>query len=208
MAGNGGEYRKSYHGFASPVAYVVDSPTSFHVMPMQIDTWNRDKMNISGSPFVPGPLPRHSLAPNGSDALYSGLLECPLTDRVAKDIVGGESFNATYSPTIFNCGGLFSRCQHTVATAQDCFDAARRVDGLANMTVHTAQGASDSLATGCTISVNGSTATAFFNTKSTSVCCGAGVTRLAGRTASLVDVALSVTSDSVEITLAGPDGVW
>jgi hypothetical protein len=35
-AGNGGEYRKSYHGFASPVAYVVDSPVSYHVLPMQV----------------------------------------------------------------------------------------------------------------------------------------------------------------------------
>ena len=37
-AGNGGEYRGSYHGFASPTAYVIDSPTSVHVLPMQIDT--------------------------------------------------------------------------------------------------------------------------------------------------------------------------
>ena len=36
--GNGGEYRKSYHGFASPIAYVLDSPESVHVLPMQIDT--------------------------------------------------------------------------------------------------------------------------------------------------------------------------
>jgi hypothetical protein len=59
-AGNGGEYRKSFHGFPVPVAYVIDSPTSVHVTPMQIDTWNRDEMNISGgSTFVPGPLPKH-----------------------------------------------------------------------------------------------------------------------------------------------------
>jgi len=62
--GNGGEYRKSYHGFASPVAYVVDSPRSVFVLPMQIDTWNREKMNISAArppKFMPGPLPRASL---------------------------------------------------------------------------------------------------------------------------------------------------
>jgi hypothetical protein len=38
-AGNGGEYRKTYHGFASPIAYVVDSPQSVSVCPMYIDTW-------------------------------------------------------------------------------------------------------------------------------------------------------------------------
>ena len=42
--GNGGEYRKSYHGFPAPVAYVIDSPQSVHVNPMFIDTWNRDKV--------------------------------------------------------------------------------------------------------------------------------------------------------------------
>ena len=41
--GNGGEYRKSYHGFPSPVAYVIDSPQSVYCNPMFIDTWNRDK---------------------------------------------------------------------------------------------------------------------------------------------------------------------
>jgi hypothetical protein len=112
-AGNGGEYRKSYHGFASPVAYVIESPRTVHVLPMQIDTWNRDKMNISGgSKFVPGPHPKHSLAPTDNNALYSGLLECPLTDRVQKMIPGGMSFNSTYALLIADvanvpqCGGV------------------------------------------------------------------------------------------------------
>ena len=102
-AGNGGEYRKSYHGFASPVAYVIDSPTAVHVLPMQIDTWNRDEMNATGSRFVPGPLPEHSLSPRGLDALYSGLLECPLTDKVVKTIPGGAGYNDTISAQIFQC---------------------------------------------------------------------------------------------------------
>jgi hypothetical protein len=32
--GNGGEYRKSYHGFPAPVAYVIDSPQSVYCNPM------------------------------------------------------------------------------------------------------------------------------------------------------------------------------
>ena len=80
----GGEYRKSFHGFASPVAYLVDSPTSVHVLPMQIDTWNRDEMNLTGSNFVPYLQPKHSLAPQGPGAQYSGLLECPMTDKILK----------------------------------------------------------------------------------------------------------------------------
>ena len=104
---NGGEYRKSYHGFAPGHAVVVDSPTELQatdrtksngattshrrtrtcsqVTPMQIDTWNRDKMDIDGPlppRFVPGPLPRASEAP--VNPAYSGLLECPMTTRLSK----------------------------------------------------------------------------------------------------------------------------
>ena len=87
-AGNGGEYRKSYHGFASSTAYVIDCPRSLTVVPMSIDTWNRDKMNVTGSKFVPGPQPKHSGAKprHGEQIVYSGLLECPLTTRVTKRI--------------------------------------------------------------------------------------------------------------------------
>jgi len=52
---------------------------------MQIDTWNRDAMDVAGGPFVPGPYPKNSYAPRtGVDAVYSGLLECPLTSRIEK----------------------------------------------------------------------------------------------------------------------------
>ena len=116
-AGNGGEYRKSYHGFAtsrgSQVAYVVDSPQSMSVTPMQIDTWNRDEMNITGSKYVPGPQSKNSGAKSrhGEEMLYSGLLECPLTTRVTKNITkqgpfGGKSGTVQYidpKPPPNNC---------------------------------------------------------------------------------------------------------
>ena len=41
---NGGEFRKTYHGLLPPYAQVVESPTRIHIEPMQIDTWNRDKV--------------------------------------------------------------------------------------------------------------------------------------------------------------------
>jgi hypothetical protein len=78
---NGGEFRKTYHGLPPPFAQVVESPDRVHVTPMQIDTWNRDKMNLTGGKFVPGPYPKKSdgpwpsgsLAPaEGVDAIYSG----------------------------------------------------------------------------------------------------------------------------------------
>jgi hypothetical protein len=88
---NGGEYRKSFHGFPPGTAVLIDSPDSFVATPMQIDTWNRAAMPMWNQtyapPFKPGPAPRNSLAPReGPDAIYSGLLECPLTTRVRKVI--------------------------------------------------------------------------------------------------------------------------
>ena len=88
---NGGEYRKSFHGYAPGYAQVIDSPEAIQITPMQIDTWQRDAMPRAGQPgaakFVPGPVPRASLAPtSGPDAIYSGLLECPKTTRVHADL--------------------------------------------------------------------------------------------------------------------------
>jgi hypothetical protein len=52
---NGGEYRKSYHGLPAPYVQVVESPHAFDMSPMQIDTWNRDEMNLTGGGPCPGP---------------------------------------------------------------------------------------------------------------------------------------------------------
>ena len=40
--GNGGESRKSFHGYPAGFAQLMESPTSWHITPMQIDTRNRD----------------------------------------------------------------------------------------------------------------------------------------------------------------------
>jgi hypothetical protein len=114
-SGNGGEYRKTYHGFSPSQALVIDSPTALQVAPMQIDTWNREKMNISGpSPpkFVPGPLPRASQAPKVG-ALHSGLLECPMTTRLTK-VVSSAKYVTVQK-------GL---CKEPILTFYECFQAA------------------------------------------------------------------------------------
>lgn len=53
-------------------------------------------------------------------------------------------------------------------------------------------------------------AKAFFNTKQTNQCCGAGVTELRGATESLVnlDMTVSASSGNVTMTLTGPSTVW
>ena len=54
--GNGGEYRKSYHGMPPGTAQVIESPSLFHIQPMQIDTKNRDgSMDRPEQGFNPGP---------------------------------------------------------------------------------------------------------------------------------------------------------
>jgi hypothetical protein len=81
--GNGGEFRKSYHGYPEGYGQLLYSPTTFHSNPMQIDTMNRDH---SGPGFVPGPLPRTAHSPPG--AFYSGLLEPPARTACRRTCTG------------------------------------------------------------------------------------------------------------------------
>lgn len=79
--GNGGEMRKSYHGYPKGYAQLIQSPDTFSVTPMQIDTWNR---NMTDATFLPGPLPRSSKIRDGV-AGYNPILECPCSDRLPKE---------------------------------------------------------------------------------------------------------------------------
>lgn len=90
------------------MAQLLDSPTEFIMTPMQIDTWNRN--TSLSSQFVPGPESPQSQAP--PNAIYSGHLECPCTDRVIKQI------NHTYG-TQTN-----GECPNHVDSAEDCFTSA------------------------------------------------------------------------------------
>jgi hypothetical protein len=103
--GNGGESRKSFHGYPAGFAQLMESPTSWHITPMQIDTRNRDhgvlKKDVNtctnftecrgyeprqarfgrnwGGLYEP---PKHDpRIPQG----YSGILECPCNGRFGGD---------------------------------------------------------------------------------------------------------------------------
>lgn len=113
---NGGEMRQSFHGYAPGFAQMIRSPQQFQVIPMQIDTWHRDQMSLmdgSRTRFVPGPLPKSSLAPI-DHPLYSGLLECPVTTRITKHL--------PLSFQLWNQPGSCPRGSQAVETPQDCFD--------------------------------------------------------------------------------------
>ena len=73
---------------------------------MQIDTHNRD---YDGPGFKAGPLPKANNAPPG--AHYSGLLECPCTDRIKKE------WRKQYVTL------TQGECNAKIGTAKECFEA-------------------------------------------------------------------------------------
>jgi hypothetical protein len=210
--GNGGEYRRTFHGYPPTFVQAVESPTSMQITPMQIDTFNRDKMNLTGphTRFVPGPVSRNSLAPTeGQDATYSGLLECPMTTRLTKDI--DSSYNIIASGT----------CADAIHTANECFVAAAKVLGSA------ANGAAllrrivddTSLPSGCSALAGpgSNNVTVVFNTApattegvSSQGLCGVNAEARVGRAESLVhlQVSLDTVSEQATISITGPADVW
>ena len=207
--GNGGEYRMSFHGYAPGFGQIIESPRQMQITPMQIDTWNRDKMSFNasgGTPFVPGPLPRNSLAPT-ENPLYSGLLECPVSTRLHKEI------DADYNLV----GSAADTCAGPLATASECFAGAAKALVGASPRITTASGADGAHPAGCSITSDPVTGAArvFFNKPAATdapPACGAGSASLAGRTATagLVDVHVSLDAAAAvaTITLAGPSDVW
>jgi len=87
---NGNEHRQSYHGLPQGFVQPIVSPVDFVFNPMQINTKNPDGSGTRG-----GPLPRSSAAP--PHAAYSGILECPCTTRVVKNVsastINGRPFH-------------------------------------------------------------------------------------------------------------------
>ena len=186
-------------------------------------------MNLTGGPFVPGPYPQKahqghwpsgsagkakwpsgSLAPrNGTDAIYSGLLECPLTSRTRKHLTGG-GWNDSFAANIA-CQQQAKVCPQKLGTAEACFEAANHVGIAGAARVTTEQGSSALLPSGCSVSVQNGTARVYFNTNAKSTaCCGSGVDAITGSQESLVNLGLTVSAkQGVTITMSGPsDGKW
>ncbi len=152
QSGNGGEYRKTFHGFPPGFALVIGSPTALQVSPMQIDTWHRDAMNLSAGasppPFVAGPLPRASLAPPGAD--HSGLLECPMTTRLTARV------DVEYA--LLSSGA----CDAPILSFHECFEAAATAARNATPASN-ASGADATRPPGCSVAIDAGAASAFFN---------------------------------------------
>lgn len=104
---NGNEARQSYHGLPPNMVQPIESPNIFAFTPMQINTRNPDGSGRRCRGDCP--LPKASRAP--PNASYSGILECPCTDRVVK----------TYGGHFTQTTGV---CSAPVKNANECFTAA------------------------------------------------------------------------------------
>ena len=197
--GNGGEYRKSFHGYPKGYAQLLQSPEVFSITPMQIDTWNRD---YNGTDFKAGPLPSASLAPPA--ASYSGLLECPCTDRMTKI----TEHNYPVQPT--------ATCQQPITTASDCYDSVAYLN-IPNNFIITNQTVND--LTGppaCSIVSDPTQKTAVlsFNTANAPSCGSINETSYhlkVSDTNNLVGIDLEIVSENnglATLTLSGPADVW
>ena len=220
-AANGGEARGSFHGYAPGFAQIIQSPHTFQITPMQIDTWNRDEMDLNDPNVrfvralnlklshensfttytqVPGPVPRTNLAPtHGVDAIYSGLLECPLTTRVEKVL------NSAY---LTEMNG--KQCETSIATPQKCFEATKSLlKGFTTFENVTLSG-NDGVPNGCSASVSSEgIVTMTYNSGNVSTrACGSSTSKMIGYVNSLVQVSLSLDNDNVNITITGPSDVW
>lgn len=204
--GNGGEFRQSFHGYPKGFAQLVESPEEFVMYPMQIDTWNRENKNFSG--FWPGPEPKNSEAQPG--AAYSGLLECPCTDRIVKEIDGGMAPE------------LSGDCQSPILSQGGCtsFEA---LSLPSNYVKHVTSGANASMPPGCSVTLDWDQAnnkplhaTAFFNSlNSTNSGCSAGMDARLFAAAPETKTGIpglatwvDVSPEKLRVTLLCPPGVW
>mmetsp|Transcript_56578 Transcript_56578/g.137387 ORF Transcript_56578/g.137387 Transcript_56578/m.137387 type:complete len:937 (+) Transcript_56578:126-2936(+) len=136
--GNGGEMRLSYHGYPKGYAQLIQSPDTFQVTPMQIDVWNRD--GGSRPKFMPGPLPKSSPAPRTEEdgAIYSGLLECPCSDRLERKIWNHYVLLPAEEEDEHNCHQTSPTCQEEdkIHNATECFSAGQYVLPSPNDAIH------------------------------------------------------------------------
>jgi len=189
--GNGGEFRGSYHGYPRGYVQLIHAPTTFVVNPMQIDTKNREH---PGPGFVPGPLPKEARSP--PNASYSGLLECPCTDRLPKE------WKMEY--------GTFEgeKCSTAVTSAADCTKAAQSLlptmVGWSQISVH-----NESLPPGCSVVMHKDrTAASMWNSASGGACDRKGVLHKFGAAKSVIELQVTLVQNVATLMLVGPADKW
>jgi len=126
--GNGGESRKSFHGYPDGYAQLIESPNMWHITPMQIDTRNRDcgvsPADINNcTKFVPGPEPKQARYGLGTpaDTNYSGILECPCNSRYGGDPMFYPEAQTKLIEHKYTLGSNVCKRGEGVSSAASCF---------------------------------------------------------------------------------------
>ena len=197
---NGGESRGSFHGYPYNKAQLIHSPKSFHIQPMQIDTRNREPEYINDkTTYHPGLLPKSNKAP--PTATYSGLADCPCTDRLQKNIQ--RLYNTQITGT----------CHKPIFNTSECYQQVLKVTG--NVSGNTATTISTwAQPSGCFFIRNNYTkdVTAILNKwTNSSTQCGSNTENFIGQTNidKITGVGTKITVDKqVTIELVGPANVW
>lgn len=193
--GNGGEFRKSYHGYPKGYAQLLESPDTFHISPMQIDTWNR---TMASPKYEPGPLPKNSRVP--AKAGYSGLVECPCSDRIKNE------WNMTYALETSN-----SACEAPVQNSSECFGAARQVVPAEHYSEKTVN--DDARPSGCVVEPHGDGSIDIIWNSAKQEAGWRNVIwndlpRVVAYSHGIVNMKVDLTSQGATITLIGPSDVW
>ena len=136
--GNGGESRKSYHGYPAGYAQLIESPQSYHLTPMQIDTRNRDCGATSAdinncTQFIPGIEPKQArygrkvIPEIGTN--YSGLLECPCNGKFGGDpmFYGNSTLTKTVTHNYMTLQTQQCESGETIMTQSDCQTAISQI---------------------------------------------------------------------------------
>lgn len=183
--GNGGESRKSFHGYPQGFAQLLESPTTWHITPMQIDTRNRDHgvgpesvRNCTNMTLCAGYEPRQArygkgwggvTAPNKNPGSYSGILECPCNGRYGGDEIfypKSGTRKIIHAVTAIPAGSCSSAAGHPAfASAKECYDAVAKLGFNASLTATLVnQTVNDATAVaGCSLQTTATTAAAVFN---------------------------------------------
>jgi hypothetical protein len=232
--GNGGESRKSFHGYPAGFAQLIESPQSWHITPMQIDTRNRAHgvkpedvhrcTNFSGSENgVPCASyePRQARygrewggvdQPPKEPGHYSGILECPCNSRFGGDpefYPTAQTKKLTSSFTAIVSGNCEQGTEFK--KAQRCYDAVAQL-GFNVSTITNVSKAVAASPAGCLLVRNADgSAEALFNTAGTGACqTSAAVSGESTSGTSKVTLGVSLDSQSkmATITLSGPATGW
>lgn len=216
--GNGGESRKSFHGYPNGYAQLIDSPTMWHITPMQIDTRNRD---CGATPadvgrcarFTAGPEPRQAHFGRGRDAPeggfnYSGVLECPCNGRYGGDpvIYGDTKTKAIVNDYAAVTSGTCSARQR-IPNAATCFKVVPTI-GINATKFNNRTIADPKLPSACSVvRESDGSATVYYNAQGEAPCTS-GTKQQGTSTTSPVGVSLALSLDSTDLFKRSPPGKY